>query len=117
MTNNINFTKEQLIEQAREDASTWRDAAEHFSAHPAQRQYAAIRLGVAQIALAALTAEPAMYCMKKGETLDIDATSTCKSVVDAWVDEWNEMQCEHGDNFSAVSLYRLPMVEDLSNDQ
>lgn len=51
----MQFTKEQLIEQAREDADTWRDAAEHFSSHPAQRQYAAIRLRVAEIALAALT--------------------------------------------------------------
>ncbi|EGF4813902.1 hypothetical protein ICF92_003247 [Escherichia coli] len=50
------FTKEQLIEQAQEDADTWRAAAEQFSPHPAQRQYAAIRLRVAEIALAALTA-------------------------------------------------------------
>lgn len=50
------FTKEQLIAQAREDADTWRDAAEHFSAHPAQRLYAAVRLRVAEIALAVLTA-------------------------------------------------------------
>ncbi|BBR58913.1 hypothetical protein [Klebsiella sp. WP4-W18-ESBL-05] len=50
------FTKEQLIAQAREDADTWRDAAEHFSAHPAQRQYAAVRLRVAEIALTVLTA-------------------------------------------------------------
>lgn len=113
MTNNSNFTKEQLIEKAKENVEFFRDRLDIMP----QSQPMALSLCLAEITLAALTAEPAMYCMKKGEALDIDATSTCKSVVDAWVDEWNEMQCEHGDDFSAVSLYRLPMVEDLNNDQ
>lgn len=113
MINNINLTKEQLIECAQENVDAWKTAMEYDQ----HKHFAEIRLRVAEIALAALTAKPAMYCMQKGEALDIDSTSTCKSVVDAWVDEWNEMQCEHGDDFSAVSLYRLPMIEGLSNDQ
>lgn len=113
MTNNINFTKEQLIAKAREQVEFCR----HTKITGEGRAHVDQCSALFEIALAVLIAEPAMYCMKKGETLDIDATSTCKSAVDAWVDEWNEMQCEHGDNFSAVSLYRLPMVEDLSNDQ
>lgn len=107
-TTTSNFTKEQLIEFAEERIAR---------THPAAPPHAQAKKALYEIALAALTAKPAMYCMQKGEALDIDATSTCKSVVDAWVGEWNEMQCEHGDDFSAVSLYRLPMVEGLSNDQ
>lgn len=113
MTNNSNFTKERLIDWA---VVAVAEAKQRVRDYPDSVE-AAAGVCLAEIALAALTAEPAMYCMKKGEALDIDATSTCKSVIDAWVDEWNEMQCEHGDDFSAVSLYRLPMVEDLNNDQ
>lgn len=74
MINNSNFTKEQLIECAQENVDVWKTAMEYDH----HKHYAAIRLQVAEIALAALTAEPAMYSMKKGEALDIDATSTCK---------------------------------------
>ncbi|TGC36863.1 hypothetical protein [Salmonella enterica] len=109
----MTFTKEQLIEKAKENVDFFRDRLDLLP----QSQLMALYLRLAEVALATLTTEPAMYCMKKGEALDIDASSTCKSVVDAWVDEWNEMQCEHGDDFSAVPLYRLPMVEDLNNDQ
>lgn len=107
------LTREQLIKKAQEQIAFCRDTKITGEGRAHVDQCAALF----EIALAALTAKPAVYCMKKGEALDIDAISTCKSVVDAWVDEWNEMQCEHGDDFSAVSLYLLPMVEGLSNDQ
>lgn len=99
------ITKEQLIERI----GTQKETAFKYS----ECSIARIDLRLAEIALAALTAVPAMYCMEKGAALDIYAASTCKSVVEAWVDEWNEMQCEHGDDFSVVALYRLPIVEGL----
>ncbi|WP_213895171.1 hypothetical protein [Raoultella ornithinolytica] len=109
----MTFTKEQLIKKAQEQIAF----CSHTKITGEGRAHVNQCAALFEIALAALTAKPTVYCMKKGEALDIDAISTCKPVVDAWVDEWNEMQCEHGDDFSAVSLYLLPMVEDLSNDQ
>lgn len=50
------FTKEQLIEIAQENVDVWQLAMETDSL--AQKEYAAIRLRVAEIALAALTTEP-----------------------------------------------------------
>lgn len=58
------YTKEQLIAQAQEDVDTWRAATEQFSPHPAQKEYAGIRLRVAETALAALTAEPVAKRMR-----------------------------------------------------
>ncbi|EPV3661257.1 MULTISPECIES: hypothetical protein [Enterobacter cloacae complex] len=53
------------------------------------------------IALASLEAEPVMYAMA-GEDLDADATSASKAVVDAWVEEWNQVG-EPG--YRTVTLY------------
>ncbi|EAA7555339.1 hypothetical protein A6858_25315 [Salmonella enterica] len=110
MTTITRFTKEQLIEQAKDNLIVLKN---YVTVYPERAESEAMNIRLAEIALAALTAVPAMYCMEKGAALDIDATSTCKSVVEAWADEWNEMQCEHGDDFSAVALYRLPIVEGL----
>ncbi|SAH95505.1 Uncharacterised protein [Enterobacter hormaechei] len=56
---------------------------------------------LARIALASLEAEPVMYAMA-GEDLDADATSASKAVVDAWVEEWNQVG-EPG--YRTVTLY------------
>lgn len=107
------FTKEQLIEHIGKRMDDRRGLLSKATIAPGFREYLEKEVATDEIALAALTAVPAMYCMEKGAALDIDATSTCKSVVEAWADEWNEMQCEHGDDFTAVALYRLPIVEEL----
>lgn len=51
----MTFTKEQLIIQAQENVEQW----QHAMRDAVGREYAAIRLRLAEIALAALTAEPA----------------------------------------------------------
>lgn len=48
------ITKEQLITQAQENVAQWRDAMQHN----VNTEYAAIRLRLAEIALASLEAEP-----------------------------------------------------------
>lgn len=66
---------------------------------------------VYEIALAALTAEPVLYCME-GDTLDEENVSTSKAVVDAWVEEWNgEGRCPGEPVYQTVALYRLPEVK------
>ncbi|HHA2290976.1 TPA: hypothetical protein ACOEHE_002566 [Enterobacter ludwigii] len=59
---------------------------------------------LARIALESLEAEPVMYAMA-GEDLDADATSASKAVVDAWVEEWNQVG-EPG--YRTVTLYTAP---------
>jgi len=51
------FTKEQLIDQAREEVDFWRERDELIPS-----QQTAIRLRLAEITLAALTAEPVASC-------------------------------------------------------
>lgn len=58
----------------------------------------------ARALLAAYEQEPVMYAMA-GEDLDTEATSTSKSVVDAWVEEWNAV----GEpSYKTVPLYTHP---------
>lgn len=52
------ITKEQLITQAQENVAQWRDAMQHN----VNTEYAAIRLRLAEIALASLEAEPIYQC-------------------------------------------------------
>ena len=62
---------------------------------------------MARIALAALTAEPVMYCMK-GSCLDEQSISDCEAVVDAWVDEWNNHRMPGEPTYKTVPLYTAP---------
>lgn len=52
------ITREQLITQAQENVAQWRDAMQHN----VNTEYAAIRLHLAEIALASLEAEPIYQC-------------------------------------------------------
>ncbi|MBN6599945.1 hypothetical protein [Citrobacter sedlakii] len=54
----MTFTKKQLIEVAQENVDVWQLAVDTDTHNQAQREYAAIRLHVAEIALSSLTAEP-----------------------------------------------------------
>lgn len=53
-------------------------------------------------------AEPVMYCMMVGESLDPESASTCKSVVDSWVEEWNETTYAETVPHKTLSLYATP---------
>ncbi len=65
----MTFTKEQLINQAREEVAFWRERDEVIPS-----QQTAIRLHLAEITLAALTAEPVYQaCKEAGVWVDIDA--------------------------------------------
>lgn len=52
-------------------------------------------------------AEPVLYAMQ-GVNLDTDAVSTCKSVVDGWVDEWNQERKPGVPEYKTVPLYIIP---------
>lgn len=60
-------------------------------------------------AIAAFGAEPVLYAMQ-GVNLDTDAVSTCKSVVDGWVDEWNQERKPGVPEYKTVPLYIIPPV-------
>ncbi|HFT8987979.1 TPA: hypothetical protein ACGS27_000626 [Escherichia coli] len=58
-------------------------------------------------AIAAFGAEPVVYAMQ-GVNLDTDAISTCKNVVDGWVDEWNQERKPGVPEYKTVPLYTAP---------
>ena len=95
------FTKEQLIELALENVRVLRLASKQ---HPAQ-PVIAMDLRLAEIALAALTAEPAGWTDEE-ELRDVDRGGcgygylfTCKPVT------------PHADERRVIKLYRLPEIE------
>lgn len=106
------FTKEQLIIQAQENVQQW----QHAMLDAVGRDYAAIRLRLAEIALAALTAEPFMYGITgpEGEAyFDECCVSGGKSDLSEIVSNLND-QCESpGEEYREVPLYRLPLLEGL----
>ena len=74
----MTFTKEQLIIQAQENVEQW----QHAMRDAVGREYAAIRLRLAEIALAALTAEPAK-CGHVNLDCD-DGKAVCLSCGKVW---------------------------------
>lgn len=59
--------------------------------------------------------EPVMYCMK-GENMDEEAVSTCKSVVDGWVEEWNHDRSPGMSQYKTMALYAVPQHEQVVPD-
>lgn len=53
------------------------------------------------------SSEPVLYAMR-GANLDTDAVSTCKSVVDGWVAEWNQERKPGEPEYKTVPLYAAP---------
>ncbi len=98
----MTFTKEQLIERCEEAIASLKPCAGLAETKS---------LACFEIALAALTAGPVLYCME-GDALDEENVSTSKAVVDSWVEEWNgEGRCPGEPVYKTVSLYRLPEIE------
>ncbi|WP_275262533.1 hypothetical protein [Citrobacter braakii] len=64
-------------------------------------------LRVIEGAIAAFDAEPVLYAMQ-GVNLDTDAISTCKNVVDGWVEEWNQERKSGVAKYKTVPLYTAP---------
>ena len=94
----MTFTKEQLINQAREEVAFWRERDELIPS-----QQTAIRLRLAEITLAALTAEPVGWT-DEVELRDVDRGGcgylfTCKPVT------------PHADEGRVIKLCRLPEIE------
>lgn len=99
------FTKEQLTASAHARI----EFAEMMLAgelEPLKERTWSIELELARIALASLEAQAVMYAMA-GEALDTDAVSTCRAVVDAWTDEWNQDK-PGGTRYKTVPLYSTP---------
>ncbi|EMR9409107.1 hypothetical protein WKS10_002773 [Escherichia coli] len=61
---------------------------------------------LARIALASLEAEPVMFCIS-GQNVDSEEhVSTSKAVVDAWVEEWNQVDGSPGEPlYKTMPLY------------
>ncbi|EPC6092926.1 hypothetical protein HV319_23095 [Citrobacter freundii] len=55
------------------------------------------------------SSEPVLYAMQ-GVKLDTDAVSTCKNVVDSWVDEWNQERKPGMAEYKTVPLYAAPLA-------
>lgn len=94
------FTKEQLIDQAKKNIAVLRGAAERI---PGASEAAVIHLRLAEITLAALTAEPVGWT-DEVELRDVDRGGcgylfTCKPVT------------PHADERRVIKLYRLPEIE------
>ncbi|HHZ6132146.1 TPA: hypothetical protein ACWKR9_002647 [Escherichia coli] len=66
---------------------------------------------LARIALASLEAEPVMFCIS-GQNVDSEEhVSTSKAVVDAWVEEWNQVDRTPGEPlYKTVPLYHHPAL-------
>ncbi|EFP2256245.1 hypothetical protein HP901_002308 [Escherichia coli] len=64
-----------------------------------------------EIALASLEAEPVMFCIS-GQNVDSEEhVSTSKAVVDAWVEEWNQVDRTPGEPlYKTVPLYHHPAL-------
>lgn len=99
MTTITKLTKEQLIEEVKRKIAV----AERYP----DLDTARIEVEIFKIALASLTAEPVLYTMR-GTNLDTDAVSTCKSVVDGWVEEWNQERKQGEPEYKTVPLYAAP---------
>lgn len=109
------FTKEQLIEHAHEQAAILqrriKNADDEEWARPARQS-----LALLEVALAALKAEPFMYGIvaPEGEAyFDECCVSGGKSDLSEIVSNLND-QCESpGEEYREVPLYRLPLLEGL----
>ncbi|HHZ5476550.1 TPA: hypothetical protein ACWJ8H_004689 [Escherichia coli] len=66
---------------------------------------------LARIALASLEAEAVMFCIS-GQNVDSEEhVSTSKAVVDAWVEEWNQVDRTPGEPlYKTVPLYHHPVL-------
>lgn len=64
-----------------------------------------------EIALASLEAEAVMFCIS-GQNVDSEEhVSTSKAVVDAWVEEWNQVDRTPGEPlYKTVPLYHHPVL-------
>jgi len=92
----MTFTKEQLVNQAREEVDFWRERDEVIPS-----QQTAIRLRLAEITLAALTAEPVAYMYK--DNLHTDARFSLHTRFGNWSQEdINEYE------ITEIPLYAAP---------
>ena len=69
------------------------------------------QMELARIALASLEAEAVMFCIS-GQNVDSEEhVSTSKAVVDAWVEEWNQVDRTPGEPlYKTVPLYHHPAL-------
>ncbi|MXE01157.1 hypothetical protein FQZ98_25210, partial [Escherichia coli] len=104
------FTKEQLISHARESVSYLEDlkgrASKEGEDCKVVLEMVERELELARIALASLEAEPVMFCIS-GQNVDSEEhVSTSKAVVDAWVEEWTQVDGSPGDPlYKTMPLY------------
>lgn len=96
------FTKEQLITQAQENVAQWRDAMQHN----VNTEYAAIRLRLAEIALASLEAEPVAWRYRFVHTPKSEEHGS--PFTTDWVLAHSEEECNPSDCFDRQPLYTAP---------
>ena len=104
------ITKEQLISHARESVSYLEDlkgrASKEGEDCKVVLEMVERELELARIALASLEAEAVMFCIS-GQNVDSEEhVSTSKAVVDAWVEEWNQVDGSPGEPlYKTMPLY------------
>ncbi len=114
------FTKEQLIERARENVNSLKFAS---TQHAFEQAFPAIEIDIrlAEIALAALTAPPFMYGIADPDGaphFDEECVGSDAGILQDKVDCLNDAACGgdgprgvESDEYRVVPLYRLPEIE------
>lgn len=100
------FTKEQLIEIAQENVDVWQLAMDTDSGR--QKEYAAIRLHVAEIALASLTAEPVAWTDEQ-ELRDVENSGS------GYLFTVNPIT-QYADPFRVIKLFTVPPAPVVPDD-
>ncbi|HGL6326687.1 TPA: hypothetical protein ACKFQ2_000634 [Citrobacter amalonaticus] len=100
------FTKEQLIEIAQENVDVWQLAMDTDSGW--QKEYAAIRLRVAEIALASLTAEPVAWTDEQ-ELRDVENSGS------GYLFTVNPIT-QYADPFRVIKLFTVPPAPVVPDD-
>ncbi|EDV1048310.1 TPA: hypothetical protein R8G59_002680 [Citrobacter freundii] len=103
----MQFTKEQLIEKAKENVEFFRERLDLLP----QSQPMALSLRLAEIALAALTAKPFMYGIEDCDGMAYFAEHCVSSNPAHLSDELQTADDESGEGAKVIPLYRLPEVD------
>ncbi|WP_410736898.1 hypothetical protein [Citrobacter portucalensis] len=101
------FTKEQLIEKAKENVEFFRERLDLLP----QSQPMALSLRLAEIALAALTAKPFMYGIEDCDGMAYFAEHCVSSNPAHLSDELQTADDESGEGAKVIPLYRLPEID------
>ncbi|EMS0915291.1 hypothetical protein WKJ17_002900 [Salmonella enterica] len=102
------FTKEQLIEQAKNNLIGLKN---YVTVYPELAESEAMNIRLAEIALAALTAKPFMYGIEDCDGMAYFAEHCVSSNPAHLSDELQTADDESGEGAKVIPLYRLPEID------